>query len=143
MLNEYLTSVYQDCGRGELVRGRPAYDCWALVREVRHRLYGLPLLPSFGGIHAMDKESLTEAHDRQRELMQECEPFPGAIAAVYRGRLCLHVAVVVEIEGDLAVLETRPGGPRWMRIPEFERQYTRVRYYRDRDLPIEPGRTPG
>lgn len=132
MLNDYLTSVYKDCGRGELVRGKPAYDCWALVRDARHKLYGLPLLPSFGGIHAMDKERLTEMHDLQREAMEECEPCPGAIAAVYRGRLCLHVAVVVEIEGDLAVLETKPGGPRWLRIPAFEREYNRVRYYRDR-----------
>ncbi|WP_206062536.1 hypothetical protein [Kushneria phosphatilytica] len=102
---------------------------------IRHELLGLPLLPSWSFVRAMDKRHLTRAWSDQRSALEQCEPEIGALAAVYRSDLCLHIAVVVEIDGGLAVVETRPQGPRWMRLRAFEQQYTRVRYYRDRDLP--------
>ncbi|MNG23239.1 hypothetical protein D3C84_1078210 [compost metagenome] len=64
--------------------------------------------------------------------MQACTPEPWALAVCYKGGLVVHVALVVEIEGRLAVLEINARtGARWQRIADFEGAYLRVRYYRD------------
>ena len=111
----------------------PRLNCWGLVRLARHEIYGLPLLPAFG-IDAKDKLAQTRAargviRDHLREVR---EPRPGDVVAVWAGRICTHVAVVVEIDDRLAVLEVdeRIGcGWRWLR--DFERIQPRVTYYRD------------
>ena len=59
----------------------------------------------------------------------------GAIAAVLRGDLCIHVGVVGDIDGRLAVLETNPNsGPRWLYLRQFEATYLKVIYYRDQRI---------
>jgi hypothetical protein len=129
MIEKYLNATYEDGARG------PArYDCWGLVRAVRHELLGLPLLPSFGAVRNTMPAAFTRAYEEQAALMEECKPEPGAIAAVFRGRIVIHVAVVIEIDGDLAVLEIRNDrtSARWLRIPDFESRYLRVIYYRDK-----------
>lgn len=45
MLNKFLLAPYVDGGRGPA-----AFDCWGLCIAVRHELFGLPLLPSLGGV---------------------------------------------------------------------------------------------
>jgi len=47
MLNKFLLAPYVDGGRGPA-----AFDCWGLCIAVRHELFGLPLLPSLGGVLA-------------------------------------------------------------------------------------------
>lgn len=136
-LNDFMRTAYKDGGRGEIENGVPVHDCWSLSITIRHYVYGLPMLPSWSFVRAMDKRHLTRAWAEQRAALVECEPKVGALAAVYRSDLCLHIAVVVEVDGALAIVETVQTGPRWMRIPEFERRYNKVRYYYDRDISIE------
>lgn len=129
MLTKYLSATYEDGARGP-----DRYDCWGLVRAVRQELFGLPLLPSFGAVRNTMPAAFTRAYEEQAALMEECRPEPGAIAAVFRGRIVIHVAVVVEIDGALAALEIRNDrtSARWMRLPDFEASYLRVIYYRDK-----------
>jgi len=129
MLSKYLSATYEDGARGP-----DRYDCWGLVRAVRHELLGLPLLPSFGAVRNTMPAAFTRAYEEQAALMEECQPEPGAIAAVFRGRIVIHVAVVIEVDGGLAVLEIRNDrtSARWLRIPDFESRYLRVIYYRDK-----------
>lgn len=128
-LNDYIGKEYEDGARGPF-----RYDCWGLVREIRHEVYCLPLLPSHGHVrHTMPIE-FTRAYQEVAKQMEVCNPCKleaGAVAAVFRGRVCFHVAVVVEIDGDLAVMEINPNtNCRWLRIPDFERRYLKVVYYR-------------
>lgn len=126
-LNDFIGKQYEDGARGP-----EKHDCWSLVRSIRHEVYGLPLLPSFGHVrHTMPIE-FTKAYREGVKGLQKCKPEVGAVAAVLRGAICVHVAVVVEIGGELAVMEINPKtNCRWLRIPEFERQYLKVEYYRD------------
>ena len=129
MLEHYLNATYEDGARGP-----DRYDCWGLVRAARHELLGLPLLPSFGAVRNTMPAAFTRAYERQAALMEECQPELGAVAAVFRGRIVIHVAVVIEVDGALAVLEIRNDrtSARWLRIPDFESHYLRVIYYRDK-----------
>ncbi|MCQ5167662.1 hypothetical protein NE645_17035, partial [Roseburia hominis] len=93
---------------------------------------GKRLLPSFGLIRNTQPKEFTLAYQEEAKNMQQCEPENGAIAAVFRGSLCIHVAVIIEVDNELHALEINPKkGARLMRIPDFESQYLRVAYYRD------------
>ena len=126
-LNDFIGMEYEDGARGPL-----KFDCWGLARSVRHEVYGLPLLPSFGHVrHTMPVE-FTKSYREVAQGMERCKPEVGAVAFVFRGRICIHVAVVVEIDGELAVMEINPStNCRWLRVPDFEARYLRVEYYRD------------
>jgi len=120
----------------------PYLNCWGLVRHARHELYDLPLLPAYT-INARDKVMQTSAalsliHDQ----LIERQPSVGDIAAVWRGRLCVHVALVVEVEARLAILEADEGiNCRWRRLRDWERLQTRVTYYGDNQrIPINAAR---
>lgn len=128
-LNKFLSAPYREGARGPL-----AFDCWGLCIHVRHQVFGLPLLPSLGGVGKDRIRENTAAYHDLRQGMDECPPQPGAIAAVFRGALCLHVGVVVETEGRLKVLDTNPGGPRLSTIQDFRDAYPRVVFYCDRVL---------
>lgn len=125
-LNDYIGLEYEDGARGP-----DKFDCWGLVRSIRREILGLPLLPAFGNVrHTMPIE-FTKAYRSIARGMLICTPEVGAIAAVFRGKICIHVAVVVEIDGDLAVMEINPQtNCRWLRIPDFERRYLKVIYYK-------------
>lgn len=126
-INDYLSSVYVDGGRDI-----GALDCYGLARLVRHHHCGKRLLPSFGLIRNTQPKEFTLAYQEEAKNMQQCEPENGAIAAVFRGALCIHVAVIIEVDNELHALEINPKkGARLMRIPDFESQYLRVAYYRD------------
>lgn len=125
-------SEYQRCTYEDGARGPDKFDCWGLVREVRHKWLGCRLLPSFGHVRNTMPREFTKAYELESATMRECPPEVGAIAAVFRGRICVHVAVIVEIEGALAALEIRAkSGVRWWRISEFERINPQVKYYAD------------
>jgi cell wall-associated NlpC family hydrolase len=130
MLNRYLSAPYKDGGRGPL-----AYDCYGLCIDVRNKLYGLPLLPSLGGVGREKLRANTRAYAEIRQVMEACDPQPGAIASAFRGKHLVHVGVVVEADGQLKVLDTNPGGARISTLRAFESEYPLVVYYRDRVLP--------
>lgn len=125
-LNDYIGLEYEDGARGPL-----KHDCWSLVRSIRHKVLGLPLLPSFGHVrHTMPRE-FTRAYSNIAKNMIVCKPEIGAIAAVMRGKVCVHVGIVVEIDNNLAVMEINPQtNCRWLRVPDFERRYLKVIYYK-------------
>lgn len=131
MIEEWIKIPYRDFGRDAC-----GADCWGLVRLIRFQLLGSDL-PSFSDIHPDDKRGLTEAASAVMILakFQQIDyPRAGAIAAVWTGGLCVHVGLVVDIEGRRAVIDTaRATGVRWARVADFERQHGDVRYYDDRD----------
>lgn len=128
MIEQYLSCRHEFGGRGPA-----AFDCWGQVRDVRANVFGWEWLPSFGAIEDGDKRGLTKAVLAERAHFREVLSVPGAIATVWRGRLCIHVAIVVEADNRLGVLETNPStGPRWQSVADFERHYNKVIYYHDR-----------
>lgn len=127
-INRYIGAIdYEDGGRGPV-----KYDCWGLVREARHEYCGKRLLPSWGEIRNTMPKAFTDAYLEEADSMEECRPEHGAIAAVFRGKICVHVALVVDIGDRLMVLEINPHrGVTLSRVVDFEAQYLRVVYYRD------------
>jgi len=115
-------------------RDKDGCDCWGLVRMVRHALRGDDL-SSHSEVDPDDKPAMTAATlDVLSGGFEEVDPHSGAIACVWRSGFCVHVGIVIEAEGRLVVLETTSrGGPRWLRIGDFEKRYRLVTYH-DRDL---------
>lgn len=132
MTNRYLDTRYVKYGRGPV-----DFDCWGIVRQARHEMFGLPMLPGYTEISPDDKKGLTEACNQVR-IDGGFKPVmarPGAIATAWRASLCVHVGLVVEGDGRLWVLETdEPTGPCLTPLSKFESRYTRVIYYDDQSL---------
>lgn len=127
-VNKYLMGQYEDGARGPV-----RYDCWGLVREARHLHCGKRLLPSWGDIRNTQPKEFTRAYRSESATMEECPPEHGAIAAVFRGPVCTHVALVVSLDDRLYALDINPSkGARFQPVPDFESQYLKVVYYRDR-----------
>lgn len=130
MLNQYLMSHWRDGARGEIEGGIVYYDCWGLVRAVRHELFGKPLLPSYGHIRRTDAREFTQAYVREAEQLTPCHPVEGAIASAFRSGICTHVAVVVRIDHRWAVLETNPNkNASWAWLSDFTHRYMRVTFH--------------
>lgn len=128
MINQYLECTYLDGGRGP-----HQYDCWGLVRAVRHELLGLALLPAYGNLRNTSPRDFTRAYRTESSLMEQCQPEHGAIAAVLIGSVCVHVAVVLEHRGRLRILEINPTrGARFMPLNEWLRDHNCVTYHRDK-----------
>lgn len=124
-LGKYQSAPYRDGARGPL-----AYDCYGLVIAVRHEVFGLPLMPSLGGVGRAKLRENTKAYLAISAGMEECHPEPGAIASAFKREFLEHVGVVVFLDGQLKVLDTNPGGPRIRTVRDFEACYQRVAYYR-------------
>ena len=122
---DYLSAPYRDGARGPL-----AFDCYGLVNAVRHEVFGLPLMPSLGGVGRSKLRENTKAYREISAGLEECHPEPGAIASALIGEFLDHVGVVVYLDGQLKVLDTNPGGPRIRTVRDFESRYQRVVYYR-------------
>lgn len=129
MIENYMRAPYREGARGPF-----AFDCWGLCIAVRHQMFGFPLLPSLGSVGKGRIRENTHAYHDLKLGMEPCDPEPGAIAAVFRGELCLHVGVVVETDGRLKVLDTNPGGVCLRTTGEFEAAHPKVVYYRDRRI---------
>lgn len=127
MIGKYLDSKYKAGARGPVL-----FDCWGLVRAVRHEVFGLSMLPSFSDIAPEDKKSLTAAC-ADTVLMNELLPVaaqPGAIATAWHGRVCVHIGIVVSVDGRTWVLETEDKtGPCLSELRKFEARYAKVIYY--------------
>ncbi|MNL18587.1 hypothetical protein D3C87_1397380 [compost metagenome] len=128
-LSRFMRTRYVEGGRGP-----EAYDCWGIVRDAKVALFGgepLPLcadaLP--GHIPAITREVGRVATELG---MHEAQPAPGMIATAWHGRLCVHVGLVVIVDGMTWVLETdKPTGPCLTRLRQFEDRYSKVVYYAD------------
>ena len=92
------------------------------------------MLPLHGGIHADDKRELSKAASETiASSLKECDLQIGAIAACYRVSLCVHVGIVIEIDGKLHIAEIgSKTGFRIISVERFEASYTKVRYYIDK-----------
>ena len=130
-LNELLAIPYESNGRTQ-----QGADCYGIVRMSRVYLFGKPWMPVYGAVEGSDKRALTEAMQAEAVNFTECQPIPGAIAAAFRGKLCTHIAIVVDIDGKRMILETdEPGkgshGPRLVNLRFFEQRFLKVVYYDD------------
>lgn len=127
-LNRYLTAEYRDNGQGPHY-----YNCWFLTRAVRHELYGCSLLCEWGHVNPQNKRQVTDAWHEAEPMLEKGAPTLGAIACVFRGRLLLHVGVVVDADRGLSVLEITPeSGARILSLSRFEQTYSRVEYWNDK-----------
>jgi len=124
-LAKYMRAPYVDEARGPL-----AFDCWGLCRAIRTEVFGFAMLPSLGGVGRNRLRSNTKAYQELSRGMEECQPEPGAIAAVFRSSQLAHVGVVFEVEGRLKVIDTNPGGVRVRTVRDFESDYPKVVYYK-------------
>lgn len=126
-VNRYLSCRYVDGGRTD-----KEMDCWQMVRIVRHRELGLKLLPSHGSLRNTDPRGFTRAYESEAALMEECEPEHGAIAAVLHGKVCVHVALVLQTDEGFRVLEINPvRGVRFIALATWLRDHNTVTYHRD------------
>lgn len=126
-VKRYLKLRYEDGARGP-----EAIDCWGLCREARAIHCGKRLLPEFGALRNTNPRAFTRAYESEAALMEPCEPEHGAIAAVLHGKVCVHVALVLENAGELWILEINPvRGPRFMRHNTWARDHLTVTYHRD------------
>lgn len=117
-------------------RSQQGADCYGLVRMARVYLFGKPWMPLHGSVEGSDKCALTEAMQAEAVNYREVKPHPGAIACAFRGKLCTHIAIVVDVDGKRMILETdEPGkgneGPRLTPIRYFEQRFLKVVYYDD------------
>jgi len=94
-------------------------------------MFGGSLLPSFGTIRPTMCVEFTRHCNEVCDVLQKCGPEPGALVGIFRGKVCTHVGIVVEIDGLLGVLDTTSKtNSRWMSIPDFDRRYLKVIYYK-------------
>jgi len=129
-LEKYLKVPYLTGGRT-----MEGLDCWGLVLLIRAEM-GLMSMPDFGAVTRETVHRMQKAFTDGAYLLDRGEPVAGAIAAVFKGSVFVHVGLVVEIEGRLAVIETNPsGGVRWSFLTRFLSKYYKVVFYRDRSLP--------
>lgn len=117
-------------------RSQHGADCYGLTRLARVHLFGKPWMPMHGNVMGSDKSALTAAVQEESANYRQCRPHAGAIATAWRGSLCTHIAIVVEVDGKPMILETNePGkadhGPRLVGIRPFEQRFLRVIYYDD------------
>lgn len=127
-VNHYLDcAVYVDGGRGPV-----EFDCWGLVREARGHHMGLSMLPLYGELRNDDPRSFTKAYRAEAAKLKPCEPQHGAIAAVMIGKVCAHVALVLDVQSELMVLEINPEkGARMMRLNAWLDGHLRVTFHND------------
>jgi hypothetical protein len=131
-VEDYLFQPYVKGGR-ELY----GFDCWGLVLLVRAEL-GLPVLAGPRDANRDNPIAMQRLYRKVTEqALEPCQDLrPGDVAAVFKARVMVHVAVAVEIDGRMALLETNPGsGVRWMYLDRFLQTYYKVVFYRDRNLP--------
>lgn len=127
-VNKYLGCSYEDGARGP-----DKFDCWGLVRLVRHAELGKRLLAEYGSLRNTDPREFTRAYEEESSYMEPCEPEHGAIAAVMIGRICTHVALVIDSPDGLRILEINPTrGPRCMPLHKWMRDHSTVTFHRDR-----------
>lgn len=135
MIEDWLSIPYK-----AYARGREASDCWGLVCIVRKAIRGDDL-PSYVEVH--DKRALTHAaHEFFSTGFVETRNIrPGTIVFVWRGRVCLHAGIVIEVDGRLAIIDsTEQRGVAWRWVADYERQHYKITYHDndDQGLSVHP-----
>lgn len=125
-VDDYLRCRYEDGARGPT-----AFDCYGLAIHARVYIFGRQSLPSLGWCGRAKLRENTQAFRENESSMVECKAAPGAIAAAFDRNLLTHVGVVVEVDGQLKILDTNPGGPKIRTVRDFESCFQRVTYYDD------------
>ena len=121
--DKYLSVIWQKGGRVY-----PQLDCFGIVNEIRSDL-GLPKFPDFAGVTKDDGGLDREAKSYMPNL-QPCEPQIGAIALCYSGGMVTHVAVAVEIDGQLLAAESNPKtNVTFLPLSRFLRKFVKVEFY--------------
>ena len=130
ILEKYLPVPYLDEGR--TMKG---LDCWGLVLALRDEL-DFPRLPDIGSVTRHTVQEMQHQFKAVSYTLERVErPSVGSIAAVFRASVFIHVGLVVEIDGRLAVIETNEKtGVRWMYLERFLSVYYKVAFYRDRSF---------
>ena len=132
-MNQFFTVPYEDGGRTMV-----GLDCWGLALQVRAFL-GLPELPADPEAIRGNGRAIAAQFSAISSTMDVGDPRPGALAAVFKGPLFVHVGVVISADGRLWVMETNPGaGVNMRKVADFNAAYYKVVYYVDRDLPEPP-----
>lgn len=129
MIEKYLSTTYEKGARGP-----KKYDCWGMARAVRHEVFGRALLPSLDDVTPGDMRSTTKGAESIHSgiLAYDVGLRAGAVAQAHIGRLCVHVGVVVDVDGMLMILETdNPFGPTLTKPALFVSRYTKVTFYDD------------
>ena len=122
-IDKYLSVTWQMGGRVF-----PILDCYGLVHEVRRDL-GLSDWPAFEGV-IKEGDEMHAACSGFRGTVTQCEATEGAVAACYRGKMIIHLGIVVRLNGLLHVIESNPKkNVTILPLRRFERQYARVEYY--------------
>ena len=140
-VNDFLQVPYVDGGRDW-----SGFDCWGCVRMARAELFGKSLMNAFGHVipnrQQHHYQAMTDVFNQFKHQYQEVEPRPGAIAGCFKKGLLLHVGIVVNNNGRLAVLHTNASGPKLESLKSFNRLSLDVRYFDDCDhnhLPQQAG----
>lgn len=98
---------------------------------MRSQLFGKPLLPSFAEARYSRPGSVQRAYEQQASEMRQCERKDGAIVAVMRMGVCVHVAI--QVGGQILEIKREGQKSRLTPWPEFVRQYPApmwdVRFY--------------
>lgn len=120
-------ATYADGGRGPT-----HYDCWGLVREARDKHLGRSKLPLYAALRNDDPRGFTKAYRAESAKLRDCCAEHGAIAAVMIGDVCVHVALVLEIDKELWILEINPEkSARLLRLNAWLHDHLRVTFHND------------
>lgn len=118
-----------DCDYVAGGRDVPRIDCWGLVRIVYERIHGIEL-PLLDTMRVGSVRANTLAYRDMHSHVDEIDARHGAIIAVFTGRLCTHVAIVIDIDGTLYAFEmTESAGVRAVKLTEYEALNDRTKYY--------------
>lgn len=121
--DKYLSVTWQKGGRVY-----PLLDCFGIVNEIRGDL-DLPKFPDFAGVTkdngGLNREAVAYMHN-----LRPCEPQSGALALCYSGGMVMHVAVAVEVGGQLLAAESNPKtNVTFLPLSRFLRKFVKVEFY--------------
>ena len=106
-------------------------DCWGLALIARRHL-GRQDPPTGATAYDTPRANMRIFGGVMAWVAKTTDPQPGAFAAVMHGAICLHVGVVLLIEGRRCVLETEVlGGVRWYTLDDFLSLHAKVEFYDD------------
>lgn len=111
-IEDFLKYEYKIGARGE----NGFADCWGLTRLARAKLFNKPFLPLFENAKIGSQKNISAAYRFQSSKMKQCEKKDGAIVAILKENLCIHVALVVKE----FILEIKKEGQRARLVPFYK-----------------------
>ena len=126
-VSDYIGTPFKEKGRHF-----PEFDCWGLARDAAVELFGQASLPEFGEIEPKDHRKLTRAASFliNMQAVQKSSITEGAFATGWLGGVCIHIGIVVKVDGRVWVLDTGHGvGGRLATVEKFSEPFERVVFY--------------